>query len=53
MERMGRKEQQLGFSNWERGRMRKQTRKEKFLYAPQLWMVPLEKRLPPVVWALR
>ena len=25
------KEQQLGFSNWERSRMRKQTRKEKFL----------------------
>ena len=28
---MGVKEQQLGFSNWERGRVRKQTRKEKFL----------------------
>ncbi len=31
MERIGVKEQQLGFSNWERGRVRKQTRKEKFL----------------------
>ena len=35
---MGEKEQQLEFSNWERGRGRKQTRKEKFLYAPQLWI---------------
>ena len=26
------KEQQLGFSDWERSRVRKQTRKEKFLY---------------------
>ena len=29
---MGVKEQQLGFSDWERSRVRKQTRKEKFLY---------------------
>ena len=28
---MGVKEQQLGFSDWERSRVRKQTRKEKFL----------------------
>ncbi len=28
---MGVKEQQLGFSDWEGSRMRKQTRKEKFL----------------------
>ncbi len=28
---MGVKEQQLGFSNWERGRVRKQTSKERFL----------------------
>ncbi len=26
------KEQQLGFSDWERSRVRKQARKEKFLY---------------------
>ena len=28
---MGVKEQQLGFSDWEHSRVRKQTRKEKFL----------------------
>ncbi len=28
---MGVKEQQLGFSDWERSRVRKQTRKEEFL----------------------
>ncbi len=28
---MGGKEQQLGFSDWEHSRVRKQTRKEKFL----------------------